>query len=1065
LVIPVSRGDTGRLDTLAGGAASEERFRSLFETLPQGVVHYDVDGSIIGVNPAASEILGMDLAEVTSWPVLPEGQSVREDGSPFPPDDLPVLVALRTGKVVTGVVAGVRHGRTGELRWVRVTAVPDARDARGRPSRAYAIFTDLTEQRQTEAALRQSNALLGRLRDANVLGVVVVGEDRVYEANDAYLAIIGYSRDDLEAGRVDWRRMTPPGWADTEASAREQLLRTGACQPFEKEYVHKAGHRVPVLIGAALLTRHPLRWTSFVVDLSSRQRAEQERAELVASTRAARAEAEGARERLAFLMRAGAMVAATRDRDELLEQVVQLVVPVLADYCVVFLPSGDGKLTASALSHAEPAQAKLLAGLRGQKISIAGPLLAQRAYSTGATRLSPDASAEMPAWYKAEPGAVGIAAPLRPRSAVATPLLSGHGPLGVVVLCRGAGRAPFTASDVSMIEELGRRLGVGLANADTFTREHDISETLQRSLLPDALPTIPGLDLAVRYLPATEGASVGGDWYDAFPLAHGRVGLVTGDVAGHNIASASTMGQVRSLLRAYAIDNPAPAYALQRTNVAMAELLPDALASVVYVVLDPATGDLTYANAGHPPPIITSGPGRAEYLDDTTGIMLGATSTATFSTGHRQLQPGARMVCYTDGLIEDRRHDLSEGLAALAESLRCSGPCSAEETCATVQAALVGSARADDICLLTVCRVRPLGLSQVGEQSVEGEFLFDAHIVALHGGRQPRVPGGRDRLACQPRQPHGELRHRHRCRHGLVSVPVVPPRLPARLPPVHLLANRASDPDTAPVEIAVVTEFRATRRQQVEQPPSGGGRLATDADQRRAAAPEFVRGGRDHHGILTDPYESPGHRRIMAAQLPQGEHRWLPGFPLECQHLAEGGTRVAGQAEAEHERGEVVKVNSYAGPCCTAGVRAHLGRERQAGQRADCGQGERAARAPVIEGVRIAAALGGEPPDRDPPRRQPPQHRGNRGQQHQRRTGGRGEAAHDASRVEPSAPFGQLGPARHGVVQRRERGRPGGRRIQPVAVAVPEWPGQDRHRLGQAARSGATFAQHPVYLG
>ena len=97
--------------------------------MPQGVVHYDADGSVIGVNPAASEILGMDLAAVTSWPVVPEGQAVREDGSPFPPEDLPVRVALRTGEVVTGVVAGVRHGRTGELRWVRITAVPDARDA------------------------------------------------------------------------------------------------------------------------------------------------------------------------------------------------------------------------------------------------------------------------------------------------------------------------------------------------------------------------------------------------------------------------------------------------------------------------------------------------------------------------------------------------------------------------------------------------------------------------------------------------------------------------------------------------------------------------------------------------------------------------------------------------------------------------------------------------------------------------------------------------------------------------------------------------------------------------
>ena len=206
--------DRNRLEVLAGDlAASEERYRTLFETMPQGIVHYDADGSIIGANRAAGEILGMDLTTVTSWPVVPEGQAVREDGTPFPPGDLPVPVALRTGEIVADVVAGVRHGQTGELRWVRITAVPDARDEQGRPSRAYAIFADLTEQRRTETALRQSTALLGRLREANVLGVVVLDEHRVYEANDAYLDIIGYSRDDLQAGRIAWRQMTPPEWA------------------------------------------------------------------------------------------------------------------------------------------------------------------------------------------------------------------------------------------------------------------------------------------------------------------------------------------------------------------------------------------------------------------------------------------------------------------------------------------------------------------------------------------------------------------------------------------------------------------------------------------------------------------------------------------------------------------------------------------------------------------------------------------------------------------------------------------------------------------------------------
>jgi serine/threonine-protein kinase RsbW len=271
-----------------------------------------------------------------------------------------------------------------------------------------------------------------------------------------------------------------------------------------------------------------------------------------------------------------------------------------------------------------------------------------------------------------------------------------------MVLGRGSRRARFTETDVAVIEELGRRLTTGLANTDAFARDHAIAETLQRSLLPAGLPDIAGLDIAVRYLPATAGADVGGDWYDAFPVPGGLVGLVIGDVAGHSIASASVMGQVRSLLRGYAIDDPAPARVLGRTNTALTTLLPEVIASVVYAVLDPASGELRYANAGHPPPLVVAASGRTEYLDDTSGTMLGACDDNPVTTGHRRLRPGTRLVLYTDGLIEDRHRDITDGLAILAETLRCSGLCSAERTCATVEAALLSAAqRPDDVCLLT----------------------------------------------------------------------------------------------------------------------------------------------------------------------------------------------------------------------------------------------------------------------------------------------------------------------------------------------------------------------------
>jgi PAS domain S-box-containing protein len=698
--ISVPLGDASSSSGLAL-AEADERYRTLFETMPAGIAHCAADGSVLAVNPAARRILGLPDAEMTSWPLVTARRSVHEDGTPFQPEELPVRRALDTGQVVSDVLMQVPHGQTGELRWVLVTAIPDDRDGQGRPRRAYVMFTDVTEQRKVAAALRESTGLLGRLREANVLGVVSSTEQGgAYEANDAFLDIIGYSREDLVAGRISYRSITVPAWAARDRHALKQMRRTGAFQPYDKEYVHRDGHRVPVLVGGAVIDWNPLRWVTFVVDLTIRQRAEREHAELLARERAARDDARIAGERLAFLMRAGALVAAARDRDELLDQVTQLVVPSLADYCVVFLPTADGKLCASALTHADPALAARLAAMREHPVPTAGPLMSQTAYTTGTTLLVRDVPAEFSSWATVDPALTEIVASVHSRSALAAPLLDAQRPLGVMVLGRGDGRPRFAAADAEVVEEIARRVAVGLANADTFAREHAIAETLQRSILPDTLPRIPGLDLAVRYLPATEGANVGGDWYDAFPLQGNEIALVTGDVAGHSIGSASVMGQVRSMLRAYAIDNPDPGRVLRRTNAALARLLPDALASVVYVVLDLDTGELSYANAGHPPPVLVA-VGRAEYLDDTSGTMLGASADTTFSTGRRRLAPGTGLLCYTDGLIEDRHRDITRGLHLLAETLRLSAPSSAGRMCATAADSLLGAAhRADDVCLL-----------------------------------------------------------------------------------------------------------------------------------------------------------------------------------------------------------------------------------------------------------------------------------------------------------------------------------------------------------------------------
>jgi PAS domain S-box-containing protein len=723
---------------------SEERYRTLFETLPHGIVRFERDGSPIGANPAAEEILGLPSDHTVAARAR---QTLHEDGTPYQPDDLPMMVALRTGKVVPGVIAAVDNARTGEIRWIRITAVPDAWDAQGKPRRAYSVFTDITEQRRAQARLRESNRLLGRLREANVLGVLVADEERIQEANDAFLDIIGYTRQDLAAGRITWDAITPPEWVRIFDEAVKEMRRTGTVSPYDKEYLHRDGHLVPVVIGAAVLDHTPMRWTTFVVDLTARQRGEQERSDLLAREQAARLAADAARDQLALLLDASNLVAATGSQEELRDQLAQLLVPTLADSCAILLPTGQGMLRATAVVHRDPAKAAILEELRDIDIPPDGPLL-HAVLTQGSTQLATEVPAVLPGGTHAARVLADILQRARIRSAVVMPLLIGQRVAGAAVLGRDDGRPGFTETDVAVIEELDRRLATGWANVETFAREHTVAETLQHALMPDVPPKIAGLDVAVRYLPATGGVHVGGDWYDVFPLGRDRVALAIGDVAGHSISSASIMGQIRSLLRAYTLEHPAPADVMRYTNAAVCQLLPEALASVFYAVLDQSTGDLAYANAGHPPALLDDG-GYIGYLDGAKGAMLGVSADTDYTTSHRRLAPGGRLLLYTDGLIEDRRRDIAEGFGALARAMRRSLTQTSERTCQFVQSAMLGSGtRADDVCILALRR-----------QDLRRPDLPLAPVAGCHAGPVTRRRrDGRRRRArrrCPPRARSG----------------------------------------------------------------------------------------------------------------------------------------------------------------------------------------------------------------------------------------------------------------------------------------------------------------------
>jgi PAS domain S-box-containing protein len=260
-----------------------------------------------------------------------------------------------------------------------------------------------------------------------------------------------------------------------------------------------------------------------------------------------------------------------------------------------------------------------------------------------------------------------------------------------------------------------------------YEQEHRIAETLQRSLLPEKLPEIEGLELAARYLPASSETAIGGDWYDAMELPDGRVALVVGDVVGHGLRAAAVMGQLRTAFRAYSQVETSPADVVARLNRLVMAGGEEAMATVLYLVLDRDTGELAFTNAGHPPPLVLE-PGGPRFLEGGRSVPVGATEAAAFREGVDAMPPGSTLLLYTDGLVERRDVPLEDRLARLAAVAGAAGG-EVEDVCGRVVEGVLGAAETgDDVALLAV-RPLPIALPVV-------ELSLPAEPEALSGLRR-----------------------------------------------------------------------------------------------------------------------------------------------------------------------------------------------------------------------------------------------------------------------------------------------------------------------------------------
>ncbi len=300
----------------------------------------------------------------------------------------------------------------------------------------------------------------------------------------------------------------------------------------------------------------------------------------------------------------------------------------------------------------------------------------------------------------------------------ALPLVVGERVTGVLSVTFPGPRG-FDDDERAYLRSLSGEAALAFERAALADARRDLADTLQHSLLPAALPEHERLHLAARYLPAASGSRTGGDWYDVLVLDGGRVAIVVGDVVGQGPAAAAVMGQLRSALSAYLLRAESPAQALQWLDGWSGRVRGARASTAICVVVDTATGELRWARAGHPPPLVVGVDGATRYLHGATGAVLGVRGAPPYSDGHDRLEPGDTVVLYTDGLVERRGELVDAGFDRIAAAA-AGGGAPARLVATVLDAALDDAGPPDDVAVVAA-RLRPAPLA--GDRPARPESL------------------------------------------------------------------------------------------------------------------------------------------------------------------------------------------------------------------------------------------------------------------------------------------------------------------------------------------------------
>ena len=529
-----------------------------------------------------------------------------------------------------------------------------------------------------EAAATDLRALsvVDPMLEAMPVGLYVLDADwRFTYANAEAEHLIGRLREEV-VGQSLWDAFPAAVGTEIEEFYRRALA-TGESVSFETYYPEplNAWYDVRALPG-------PHGLSVFFLEVSERRLAQE-----LAQT---------ASDRLALLAQVSSELAGALSSDAATRRLPAMLAPALADGCIVTVLDDRRHLVHADSWHVDPeARAQLMTAAR-RALTVPGVLEEFRAATE---RASP---VPRPETRNAE-------SPSR-NSVVVVPIQRRGRALGELILLYSAGRSP-SEEDRASAQDIADRTGLALDNARLYSQQRQLAEELQRSLLtatPE--PQSEHAEIAVRYLPAAEVAAVGGDWYDAFCQDDGSTVLIIGDVVGHDIAAAATMGQLRGLLRGIATSSDGgPAQMLSSLDRSMALLQLNALATAAVACFEQTEEErarrltrMRWSSAGHPPPFTISADGDVTMLDRRPEMMLGVESRPRRSEQTTVLQAGTTVLLYTDGLIERRDADLDAGLDRLKTALTELAELSLQPLCDQLLERLVQGRPADDVALVAI---------------------------------------------------------------------------------------------------------------------------------------------------------------------------------------------------------------------------------------------------------------------------------------------------------------------------------------------------------------------------